>query len=321
MIIDDKEELLKRVKKEGISLKYASTRLKKDPDIVLKALKQNACAMKHASSQFKRDKQLALSLLERNSACFMYLSPELRSDFDVIKATKLTLFYIDKIHKSFFTRLKKDRDFLILVLKEMGDGYQYTSLEFQDDEEITFLALKKNISFIKYTSKRILKEKSIVYKFLYYYPQIFLFFHSDMKSDKDIVFKVLESSPSMYLRLGDIGNERDVVIHAIKQCQFHDIIFKYNSFNIRWPKMYDNDTEICMLQNKFMFNVKKERIEIFENIQFSFVNWYEELEKKYKKDVSLLKDKLEKSMNEIAIRDEEIKKLQEIVQDLKNKLG
>ena len=54
----DKEVVLKAVKKNGFSLKYASEELKKDKEVVLEAVKQNGHSLQYASEELKKDKEI-----------------------------------------------------------------------------------------------------------------------------------------------------------------------------------------------------------------------------------------------------------------------
>ncbi|MEC7464617.1 MAG: DUF4116 domain-containing protein, partial [Pseudomonadota bacterium] len=48
---DDREVVLKAVKKWGVALKHASPRLRADREVVMAAVKRNSAALKYASKQ------------------------------------------------------------------------------------------------------------------------------------------------------------------------------------------------------------------------------------------------------------------------------
>jgi len=80
MTIDDKDELLIAVKKDGLALKHASDALKNDKEVVLAAVKQEGCALQYASQELKADKEVVLKAVRQTSWTIQYASPGLYYD-------------------------------------------------------------------------------------------------------------------------------------------------------------------------------------------------------------------------------------------------
>ena len=75
---NNKEEVLKEVRKDGYNLKFTSDRLKNNPEIVLEAIKSTSYALKFAPDKFKNDREFIMSAVKENgdilSDKFCYLA-------------------------------------------------------------------------------------------------------------------------------------------------------------------------------------------------------------------------------------------------------
>ena len=86
---NDKEVVLKAVKRDGYNLQYASPELKNDKEIVLEAIKDadwGAYIFQYASPELKNDKEFILEAIKEHGKVIQHISNALKSDLDVILA-------------------------------------------------------------------------------------------------------------------------------------------------------------------------------------------------------------------------------------------
>lgn len=88
-MLDDRDFVLKLVKIDGGILKYVSSRLQDDDEIVIEAIKTSVLgfAFKHASPRLRGNKEIALMASKKSYTNVRSASPELRANIEFIKET------------------------------------------------------------------------------------------------------------------------------------------------------------------------------------------------------------------------------------------
>ena len=105
MDLDNKEVVLKVVRKNGSAIQFVSERLKDDKDFVLTVVKTNVIAIQHASERLKDDKEIVLTAVKQPGWwALKYASERLKDDKEVsltaVKNHRLSLEYASPgIHK------------------------------------------------------------------------------------------------------------------------------------------------------------------------------------------------------------------------------
>lgn len=95
--IKNKTRLLRLLRKQGLALQYASTRLKKDRDVVRTAIKQNGEALAYADIRFKRDRAVVSSAVRQSAEAFFFAHKALKTDSEILRFAilgKNTLSYL-----------------------------------------------------------------------------------------------------------------------------------------------------------------------------------------------------------------------------------
>jgi hypothetical protein len=107
-------------------LKYASSQLKKDRDVVFTAVCNNGEALQYASKEFRKDKEIVLAAVRSHSRALFLASEELKEDkqflIECYRIKKDTVFnnfikQFDKLENGIFyySFIKKNVDILDLV--------------------------------------------------------------------------------------------------------------------------------------------------------------------------------------------------------------
>jgi hypothetical protein len=93
--------------KIGISLEYASGKIKADKGIVLKAVKQNGNVLKYASKELKADREVVLVAVKQNGLALQYASKELIADRKIVnEAIKQNEYALQYASSEFIATLK-----------------------------------------------------------------------------------------------------------------------------------------------------------------------------------------------------------------------
>lgn len=79
----DREIVFEVIKKDALSLRYASEELKNDRELVLQAVKQEALALRYASEELQQDKSFVLEAIKINPKALDWVIDELRHDPDI----------------------------------------------------------------------------------------------------------------------------------------------------------------------------------------------------------------------------------------------
>ena len=179
-ILADKDFMIKAVKRNGFTLKYASDELKNDAEVVLAAINGgdewgcSAKALEFASDELKDDKSIVMTAVSRHSEALCFASDRLRCDRDVVMA----------------------------AVDQSGWALEYASDELRNDEEVVLTAIQGwdgvscNYSFaIKHASE-------------------------ELKSNKEFMIKAIElTEGEAFAKASDaLKNDKEIVLIAVKNC-------------------------------------------------------------------------------------------------------
>ena len=179
----DKELMLPIVRLSGLSLRYASEELKNDKPFVLEAIKNYARAyesvgdklkddpdvvystllslpyeLEHMSDKHKADKELIKRLVGKQPSIMVNISAELLADKEFM--TEIIKLNPQAFRSSYKSPLRKDRDFILQLLKETNGSPwivsgEYANSEFMRDPDFVLEAVKINPALVSFASDSI----------------------------------------------------------------------------------------------------------------------------------------------------------------------
>ena len=106
-----------------------------DKKILLEKATKNINILKQGSDKLRSDKTLILKLIESNG---------------------------HKALKCCYGTLRRDRDFVIIVLKQCGLALQYLGKDYRDDKELVEFAVNHSGWALKWASDRLKADKELV---------------------------------------------------------------------------------------------------------------------------------------------------------------
>ena len=133
-IIDNEKIVLKSVERDGITLKYASDRLKNKFSIVYKAVQNNGLALKYASDTLKDHnyflKKVVDEAVQENGLALQYASDRLKNEYYIV----------------------------IYAVQENGLALQYASDRLKDNLTIVSEAINQNGLALQFASDRVIEK-------------------------------------------------------------------------------------------------------------------------------------------------------------------
>jgi hypothetical protein len=121
-------------------LRYTSTKLRADREVVMAAVRKRGAALQYASSKLRGDREVVMAAVRKRGAALQYASSKLRGDREVVMAavtgSGAALQYAS-------SKLQADREVVLAALRQHPLALQYASLKLRGDSEVVGLALSR----------------------------------------------------------------------------------------------------------------------------------------------------------------------------------
>lgn len=254
-IQNNKNIILEAVKRKGNTLKYASTLLKDNEDVVLAAVKRKGSALKYASLNLQNNRSIVLEAVKNNCAVDYIPSKFLYEDEEIIliilKRSNATSYSLAMANES----LRRNKALVLKAVSKKGLDLEFACHNLQNDLEVLQAAVSQNFAAFNYTSLNLSEIKKIVFaavkKWNYFLNKSFNYSKLNeskynvllatyfsvhylreadyiYKNDKELILLAIELNALSYDHASDLlKKDRDVVIAAIKQDKYHQIVDKY----------------------------------------------------------------------------------------------
>jgi hypothetical protein len=163
---NQKELVIRSVKKDGNFLKFASKDLQNEKEVVLEAVKSSSNSFEHASQNLKKDIDVVIAAVKSGY-------PLIQTDKEFWKIKELAIFAIVNQKFSFkdtSIQLKDDKEVVMEAVKKDGENLKHASKRLKGDKEVVIQAivdekskdsLLSNLT-LSYASKEIQHEKDVV---------------------------------------------------------------------------------------------------------------------------------------------------------------
>lgn len=213
--LDIKDDVLKLIDKNYISLNDVSDRLKADRDVVLKAISQNGDNLLFANKKFLADREIVLAAMKKtgylSNNIFEKLSTVLKNDDEIVHMTlkhspeclvHLTEKYSNNKElllrlkvwqlEGYSDRLKNDRDVVLMTVKANGLNLKYASKEMQDDYEVVLTAVKNHGKSLEFASSRLRNDKKVIKTAIKNNITAVYYMAEEAKDNKQIILSILQ---------------------------------------------------------------------------------------------------------------------------------
>jgi hypothetical protein len=224
---NDEDFMLKLINLDGQFIRYASTRILENYEIVSKAFgnTKDFLFFEPKLKRFNNDKNLVLLLLRNSSfiSTLSYINYELRDDKDVV------LCAVIKDGKCLVDASERLKDDVDIVLAAINDEANNNNLEFaserlKSDQEIVLKALEKNRSAIIHMSNDLINDRNFILKITQNYSfyswdilKLMESFSKDLKNDKEFILEFIKrTKDTAILKFCNQKIKDDLDIHVAK---------------------------------------------------------------------------------------------------------
>eukprot|EP00546_Thalassionema_frauenfeldii_P013586 CAMPEP_0178916832 /NCGR_PEP_ID=MMETSP0786-20121207/12887_1 /TAXON_ID=186022 /ORGANISM="Thalassionema frauenfeldii, Strain CCMP 1798" /LENGTH=393 /DNA_ID=CAMNT_0020590269 /DNA_START=232 /DNA_END=1413 /DNA_ORIENTATION=- len=137
------------------ALKFVSSELKNDKEVVLAAIQRTGEALEHASLELRNDKQVAIAAVENQPRAIEFASTKLKNDKELI----LIAVAKDGLALEYASlELRNNKQVAMTAVANEPFAIQYISPKLRNDKEVTLLAIAKEPDSIKYTGENIKRD-------------------------------------------------------------------------------------------------------------------------------------------------------------------
>jgi hypothetical protein len=216
--LQNKEDVLKAVGQNGITLEFASEKFQNDKDVVLNSVKQNGLALKFASKELQNNREIVLEAIKQNSSAMSFVSKILQKDWTVSSEFKKKC-RIDLIFPT--KELQNDKDFVLEAMKKNEDAFQFASKEIQNNREVVLEALKQDTLNMIYVSKELKNDKEIVLECVKKDGEILQFVSKELQNDKDVVLvAVNQNGKALEFASKELQNDKEILLESGMNLQY-----------------------------------------------------------------------------------------------------
>lgn len=203
---NDKDFVLKAIRRNEYALRYASERLRDNKDFILEAVKQSGFNLKYASERLKHDKEIILTAVKKNSYALEYAPKRLRDDrefiLEAVKNNGLALKYASE-------ELKDDKEVVLEAVKDNGLALKFAPERLRDNEEVVLEAVKESGDALHYASERLRDDKEVVLTAVKYSGWALEYASDRLKNDKDFISEVEKIKAESDSLFGDLEDDNN----------------------------------------------------------------------------------------------------------------
>jgi hypothetical protein len=295
---NDKDIVLKYVKKNSHNLKFISVELRNDEDVIFASI-NDICeeCFNYASNRLKNNKDFILKAVKKNSHIIKYINEELKKDREILlEAVKYKGTVLEFIPKEF----QNDREIVLTAVQNIGIALHYASEELKNDIEILLTAIKNNEVMFYYFSTKFKKDRKFVLESVKLNGLVLQFVSEKLQNDKEIVFQAVNNNGlALQFASEELINDYYIVLQAVKNrgksLKYASEKLKNNIYIVLQAIKYEGYALKYAseeLRNNFIivFEATKNKSEAYKKMILEYTS--KELQKKYNSFLLFIKDKM-----------------------------
>ena len=204
------------IRQNPFALKYASTRLKGDTDLVMMASFKNGNAFRHATDELKRNLSLISLILSSstNASILGHCDKHLLADEEVMYS------FIQIMPQSIqyaSDELPGSRLFLLRCLRINGLVYRYLPQGLMEDELLIRVAVEENYQALAFAPMTLRREATFVKHLSGIDHRTLLFCSGKLKANREFALELVRKNPLCIRMLNPkLFSDKDVVLTALR---------------------------------------------------------------------------------------------------------
>ena len=263
---DDKEVCFSAIASSGegedeVILLWVSNRLRNDKVIVLSAMRKNNYNFIYAGEKAQADRDIVTIAVATNARNLKYAAPKFRNDKEMIMAAmennETVLCYASK-------GLKENKELFLYAIKKCAYTLRYASDSLLDDKEVVLLALSQRrygYDLLCYASERLRNDKEIVLVAVRNNPWEITYASESCRNDVEVATEAVNAFPSTLYHFHDeIKNNYDIVSEAVS---IEGLALEYAS-----KELQDNDALVAIAVDRDIRALKhaSKRLKLNQNL-------------------------------------------------------
>ena len=211
---DNKIVILNSVRRNGLNLSLASSKLKNNYDIVKEAINNNGLAIEYASKKLRSDYDLGVIAINNNPDSYYLLNENLKNNEDII----ITLLVKSPTEIHNFDYLDNYNQIIRKVIKRNGLALKYLSNKSRDNERLVIAAIKNNINALEYASNRLKNDPDFIINLAVKFKtdNIIYFASEKLLHNKSFIIDIIRKIGfNLYLVHDEFKDDLDVVEAAV----------------------------------------------------------------------------------------------------------
>lgn len=237
----DKEFILRMIKKHPSIYKYLPKEIESDLDVFLMAIRSDSKYLWNIKyTKFANDRDFFLNHLQEFPQLSSHFSNEMKNDKDFVVQN-----IVRNKHFILGDKLQKDKEFVLMLIKEHKLPAYMINMDLKSDKEIAFSLLKNDNSIMRSLPKNIRDEKEIIEYLIEINGHNLYFASKRLKKDRELVLKAIEKSPhSLFDADKRLKKDPEIVLKALQKSEK---TWKYVSDILR------NDIDFILEASKYVF--------------------------------------------------------------------
>lgn len=242
LLINNYNDAILALKKNGLLFRYLTSSLKKDKMLALLAVNQNGLALEYLKDQeLHNDKMVTLSAVNQNGLALQFVYEAFKDNFDIVMAAvkqngqslEYASYYLKNNRKIVLEAIKHNlkpnsvhlqselffsKDFMLQVVAINGENIEYASPEFRDDKDIIITAIQNSNTdkAFRLASERLQNDEDVVKLAINKNCLNILSANKRFWYKKEYVLLAIEHNGYLLKWLEDFKHDREVVELAVK---------------------------------------------------------------------------------------------------------
>ncbi len=239
---DDEAIVMRAVDSDGLQLKYASERLRRNIEIVTAAVSSDGRALEFAGGELNNNREIVRLAINYDSTTLSFASTALQNDnalvLEAISHHYSSLRYAGK-------DLRFAPDFLLDAFKIANQCLRYVPWPILKDPSFIHAALDLDISAFSYLPFRERFDENLALKAVSHYPWLLMSSPTALRQKKHIVMAaVLHEGAALEYAAVELRNDPDVVRTAIHNRNNYGIPGVWMSLVLRSDQNFMNSLAI-----------------------------------------------------------------------------
>jgi hypothetical protein len=206
-----------------------------EKQIILKEVRKNGYSLAHTTDKFKDDEEIVLESIKNGVRALQFASLRLRSERNfVLKAVAVSGYSLKYISQN----LKNDHEIVLRAVTQEPYAIKYAPKLIQEKQEIIFVAASRNAEFMEFAPKKLTEDYDFCLKMLKENGICLRYFDEELKSNKNLVMEAMKNQLDSY-HDASLEIQQDKEVEWMSKKYFKSIqSIKLKNIQFLWLKFY-----------------------------------------------------------------------------------